>query len=332
MATSAEDFERAWGSHVRGGAEPPSADLRELVAVAEGLRSFQTAVQAPAAESAWDRLSEAIGGEAGVSSGVVVALRPRKPRRRMMLRVAIAAVAVFTALATASLRATPGSFLYPLRTGLEKTALLLAPGDGSLHLHVAQARLDDLVLALRDGPQSEAPGLAEALMDQRSEALAHGASVTTLDADIHSEVPPALTSAPPDIAQQVRAILGLPPHSDVDVRAAPPGGVSEHPQGSTVDPSPADVAPTGTSDSSGNVSSGSSGQSESSGSNGGGTSQPNSGGDSSGSQGGDQSGNDGGSGGNSDGGSNSGDGSSGSGNVQGASGSTDGGSGGNSSN
>lgn len=339
MATRAEDFERAWGSHVRGGGEPRSADLRELVAVAEGLRSFQTAVQAPSADPAWERLSEAIGDEAGVSSDVVVRLRPRKPRRRMVLRVAAAAVAVFAALATASLRATPGSFLYPLRTGLEKTALLLAPNDGSLHLHVAEARLGDLVLALRDGPQSAAPGLAEALVDQRSAAIAHGASVTTLDADIRSEVPPALSAAPPDIAQRVRAILGLPVPSDVELRAATLGRVDEDPQGSTVDPSPSDVPPTGRSESSGNASSGSSNQSGSSGSNGGGTGQGTGSGDSGGTQGGiqggtqsgDQSGNGGGSGGDGNTGSGSGDGGSGSGNVQGPSGSTDSGSSGNAS-
>jgi hypothetical protein len=213
MATSAEDFERAWGSHVRGGADPARPELRELVAVAEGLRSFQAAVQAPPADPAWARLSEAVDREMGVTGDVVVPLRRRAPRRRLALRVAAAAVAVFALLATVSLRATPGSFLYPLRTGLEKTALLLAPDDGSLHLHVAEARLGDLVHALRDGPQAAAPGLARALVAQRSAAKAHGASVVALDADVRSEVPPALDGVSAGIAGQVRAILGglLPP-------------------------------------------------------------------------------------------------------------------------
>jgi hypothetical protein len=212
MATSAEDFERAWGSYVRGGAEPARPELRELVAVGEGLRSFQMAVHPPSADLAWARLSEGIDHEVGVTGAVVVPLR-RMPRRRLVLRLGTAAVAVFALLATVSLRATPGSFLYPLRTGLEETALLIAPNNGPLHLHVAEARLGDLVHALRDGPQAAAPGLARALVAQRSAAKAHGASVVALDADVRSEVPPGLAVAPAGIAGQVRTILGglLPP-------------------------------------------------------------------------------------------------------------------------
>jgi hypothetical protein len=336
MATSAEDFERAWGSHVRGGAEPVRSELRELVAVAEGLRSFQTAVQAPPADHAWARLSEEIDRQAGASGAVVVPLRRKPPRRRLVLRLAAAAVAVFALLATVSLRATPGSFLYPLRTGLEKTALLVAPHDGSLHLHVAEARLGDLVHALRDGPQAAAPGLARSLTSERSAARAHGASVAQLDAEIGSEMPPALAEAPAGIARQVRTILGslLPP---VDTSVVPARGESgsgeEGPRGgSSNDSGPSSKGSTGPA--SGDSGSGSGDQGSEGSSGGGGSGSGDNGGSSSNDQtggtggngGGDTSG-DGGSGGG-DQGSGGGNQGSGSGSGDAGSGSADGGSGG----
>jgi hypothetical protein len=337
MATSAEDFERAWGSHVRGGAEPVRSELRELVAVAEGLRSFQTAVQAPPADHAWARLSEEIDRQAGASGAVVVPLRRKPPRRRLVLRLAAAAVAVFALLATVSLRATPGSFLYPLRTGLEKTALLVAPHDGSLHLHVAEARLGDLVLALRDGPQAAAPGLARSLTSERSAARAHGASVAQLDAEIGSEMPPALAEAPAGIARQVRTILGslLPP---VDTSVLPARGESgsgeEGPRGGSSNDSGPGSSKGSTGPASGDSGSGSGDQGSEGSSGGGGSGSGDNGGSSSNDQtggtggngGGDTSG-DGGSGGG-DQGSGGGNQGSGSGSGDAGSGSADGGSGG----
>ena len=227
MTTNADAFERAWGSHVQGVDSRVDPELGALVAVAEGLRSFRTAVQAPPADAAWARLSEELGRELVPLDSVVVPLRRRGPRRRMVFRVAAAAVAMFAAIAMVSLRATPGSFLYPLRTGLEETALLLAPEDGALHLHVAEARLGDLVHSLRDGPQSAAPGLARALMAQRAAATAHGESVSGLDDDVRAQVPPALSGVAFPVVQQVRAILGdlLPPvAASGDIGSGPTAG------------------------------------------------------------------------------------------------------------
>ena len=229
MTTNADAFERAWGSRVRGAGVEADPGIGALVAVAEGLRSFQEAVQAPDADRAWARLSEALGTEFAPVDRTVVPMRPRAPRRRLVLRLAAAAVAVFAAVATISLRATPGSFLYPLRTGLEKTALLLAPHNGALHLNVAEARLGDLVHALQDGPASAAPGLARDLVSQRSAAIHDGESVQELDTDIASEVPPALAGVDADTAAQVRAILGslLPAAPAATGPPAPSGPPSE---------------------------------------------------------------------------------------------------------
>src|SRR5919198_1134834 len=133
---------------------------------------------------------------------------PRLRRRSLALRVAAAAAAAFMGVAFASLRATPGSTLYPLRTSLEHTALLLSPDDGDLHLRIANARLGDLLHALRDGPISDAPALARGLIEQRAAAKGSGEDVVELDKQIASTVPRALAGAPRGVALQVRAALG----------------------------------------------------------------------------------------------------------------------------
>src|SRR5207248_11023437 len=102
------------------------------------------------------------------------------------------------------------SLLYPLRPGLERTALLLSPDDGSLHLRIAEARLGDLVHALRHGPQADAPGLAAALATQRSAAKKSGQDVRALDVAIRSDVPTALVGVPIVVVKEVeRALPGL---------------------------------------------------------------------------------------------------------------------------
>jgi uncharacterized membrane protein YgcG len=209
-----------------------------LLVVADRLRSLQETVQAPSAERAWARLSEELAlphvPMDAARSGVVVPLERRRVlRRRLVLRLGAAAVAAFAAIAMVSLRATPGSFLYPLRTGLEETALLVAPHDGSLRLHIAEARLGDLVHVLTDGPQSAAPGLARALVSDREAAVRAGESVAGLDAAVRADVPPALALAAPDIARQVESILGaLLPSPPVHALTAGPG---ENPGGPSTD-------------------------------------------------------------------------------------------------
>src|SRR5207247_7199750 len=73
-------------------------------------------------------------------------LETRTPAR--LARALLAVAAAFTLLVAGSLHAGPGSVLYGLRRGTEQVAVLLSPSDGSLHLRLAGARLDDLLAAL----------------------------------------------------------------------------------------------------------------------------------------------------------------------------------------
>ncbi|HMC52290.1 MAG TPA: hypothetical protein VKI64_05970, partial [Acidimicrobiales bacterium] len=137
--------------------------------------------------------------------------RPR-PARHWPVR-ALAAAAALIALVVASLRSEPGSLLYPVRTSLERTAVVLLPNDASIRLRIADARLDDLVHTLSQGPVAAAPGVARALVAGRAAAIRDGANVRVLDAAIRSEVPPVLITVPAGVVNEVRGILGrlLPP-------------------------------------------------------------------------------------------------------------------------
>lgn len=227
----ARAFERYWAEVERPGrpaaeALPPTPELAGAVATATALRVYGEAVPAMDLDSAWLGLSARlevgavpagipVGREAesprrGKPNGNLIVLRPRG---RWTLRVAAAAVAAMIALATVSLRARPGSALYPVRLTVERAALVLSPRDGAVHLRVAEARLGDLLVALRAGPVQAAPGLARSLVVNRAAAGRAGADLTDLDLRIALEVPPAIRGAPSSIATAVRTILGdlLPP-------------------------------------------------------------------------------------------------------------------------
>ena len=110
MKPRAEDFEVAWARDARG--EGPSTHhpaMAGLVAVARGLGSLQQAVQTPSLDGAWARLSAELDGQVVPARGRLGPVRPprtrRMPRRRLVLQLAAAAVAVFAVLATVSLRA-----------------------------------------------------------------------------------------------------------------------------------------------------------------------------------------------------------------------------------
>jgi hypothetical protein len=236
--TRARDFERFWVEFERPGrtdveAVPPDPALAGFVAAVVSLRQHGNAIPALELEASWQALEARLELEAAVAGatdssvqghrthGSVIPFRPR-PRPHWALRIAGAAVAAMIALATVSLRATPGSALYPLRLTMERVAVAVDPKDRSIRLRVAEARLGDLLASLRGGPVNAAPGLARSLVATRAAAGRAGADLVDLDLRIQLEVPPALGNAPPRIAASVRAVLGslLPP-------AETPGSSSE---------------------------------------------------------------------------------------------------------
>src|SRR5438309_1836072 len=174
MRVEARRFERAWAAHEQvGKAATPDPATLELVGLAEGLGALAAASEAAPVERAWARLAEEIDRPLlplGRPAGTIV-LKPRRPHRRAFVRTIAAAAALFAAVASMSLRAHPGSFLYPLRTGLEQTAVFF---DGSLHLRIANARLGDLVEVLRNGPEAQAPSLSGKLVAERAAAKGSG--------------------------------------------------------------------------------------------------------------------------------------------------------------
>ena len=227
MRAEARDFELAWAARERGDAMASPSGLAGLLVVAQGLGTLASEAEPAPAERAWARLAEELDHtlvplEPRVDSWE---LPPRRPGRGALVRAIAVAAAVFAVIASVSLRSHPGSFLYPLRTGLERTALFF---DGSLHLRIADARLGDLVGALEHGPQGDAPALAAALVSERAAAVADGKDVSSLDREIRTEVPTALAHVSAPIAQRVENILGS---------LLPPSPTSQAPQ--TTTPTPA---------------------------------------------------------------------------------------------
>src|SRR6266540_3654866 len=227
----ARAFEIYWAEVERPGrpaAEslPPRPELAGAVATATALRRSVEAIPAVDLDALWQSLAARLDMET-LPAWVPAPPKADEPRRetpgatvtvlrpplRRTLRVAAAAVAAAVALATVSLQARPGSALYPVRLTVERTALALSPRDGSIHLRVAEARLDDLLVSLRMGPVPAAPGLARSLVVNRAAAGRAGADLTHLDLRIALEVPPALRGTPSSVAASVRTILGdlLPP-------------------------------------------------------------------------------------------------------------------------
>ncbi len=197
-------------------------------AIALAVWDLGEAVEAPDAEATWAAL-EARLREEPAGSNVRRLEPPRRPDvGQRVARYLVAAAAVVVALATISMRAMPGSPLYPLRRGLEQTALAFSSNDGALHARLASARLGDLLDALENGPARDSSGLAAALVEERAQMLAFGFDVGSLDERIAGEVPPALAGVPDAISAEVRAILGslLPPEGPGG--SAGPGGSSEN--------------------------------------------------------------------------------------------------------
>ena len=224
-------FERFWIELERPGrpeveAIPPPPELAGAVATAVALRQHGEDIPVLDLETSWQAMAArleletaravaadpSVHGDGRRTLGSVIALRPR-PRRGWTVRIAGAAVAAMIALATVSLRATPGSVLYPVRLSVERVAVAVDPKGRSIRLRVAEARLDDLLASLHRGPVNAAPGLARSLVATRASAERAGADLTDLDLRIALEVPPALEGAPARIAASVRAVLGslLPP-------------------------------------------------------------------------------------------------------------------------
>jgi hypothetical protein len=228
----AVSFERYWSDFERPGhpAEeslPPGPEIAGAVATATALCQYSQGLADLDLDSAWQSMAarlespvgEPVSAETslhstgpGTSGATVSALRPRI---RWSVRVAAAAVAAMIVLVTGSLGATPGSALYGVRLTVERAAAAISPSQGGVHLRVAEARLGDLLIALRRGPVQAAPGLARSLVRNRASALKAGADVRDLDLRIALEVPPALLGAPDGIAASVRGVLGslLPPES-----------------------------------------------------------------------------------------------------------------------
>ena len=239
-------FERYWSDFERPGhpAEeslPPGPEIAGAVATATALCQYAKGLADLDLDSAWQSLAArleipAAGGPVsadtsgpGTLGATVTALRPRV---RPSVRVAAAAVAAAIVLVSASLGATPGSALYGVRLTVERAAAALSPNQGGVHLRVAEARLGDLLMALRRGPSQAAPGLARSLVRNRATAMRAGAGVRDLDLRVALEVPPALLGAPGGIAASVRGILGslLPPESTRPTGPpSPVGGQEQHP-------------------------------------------------------------------------------------------------------
>jgi hypothetical protein len=226
----AKAFERYWSEFERplrpaeeGLPAPPG--IAGAVATASALRRYSEAIPRMDLDSAWEGLVARLDTidspetvtsiEAAQRNGRVQgrAVPLLRPRRRGGARAAFAAVAAVVALCTMSLRASPGSALYPVRRTVERAALALSPKDRAIHLRVATARLDDLLASLREGPVQSAPGLARSLIVTRAAAGRAGADLRDLDLRIALEVPPALEAVLPSTASLVRTILGdlLPP-------------------------------------------------------------------------------------------------------------------------
>jgi hypothetical protein len=239
----AASFERYWSDFERPGhpieeSLPPSPELAGAVATATALQLYGEGLPDMDLDSAWEALAARLESSAALvpdsvgsphtlapgRSGATVT--PLRPRVRWNVRVAAAAVAAIVVLVTASLRATPGSALYGVRLSVERAAEALSPSQDGVHLRVAEARLGDLLIALRRGPVQAAPGLARSLVRNRASALKSGADVRDLDLRIALEVPPALVGAPDGIAASVRGVLGslLPPEITRPAGPHPPGG------------------------------------------------------------------------------------------------------------
>jgi len=254
----ARAFESYWAEFERPGRPateslPPAPQLAGVVATATALRLSAEAMPAVDLDALWQSLADRLDTEIAPAGFPVVPKagesRPGtrdtnvivlRPRLRWTLRVAAAAVAAAVALATVSLQARPGSALYPVRLTVERAALALSPRDGSIHLRVAEARLDDLLVSLRRGPIRAAPGLARSLVLNRVAAGRGGADLADLDRRIALEVPPALSGTPSSIAASVRTILGdlLPAEEPPPNRGPAPGrGPGEGAPGNKHDPS-----------------------------------------------------------------------------------------------
>ncbi len=216
MRTQVERFEVAW-SRVQAGvpvseALPPGASetMATELAIAAALEASGGSMTREGADRTWDKIAARLS-----DLPRTLKVRP-KPRPHWALRAVAAAAAGIIALASLSLGARPGSFLYPVKRSMEATALLVLPTDQGLRLYVANQRLGDLVSTLTSGPVDQAPDLARALVKAREAAISAGASkieLATLDSAIAREIPGPLAKAPVGIASEVRVALGtlLPP-------------------------------------------------------------------------------------------------------------------------
>ena len=180
-----------------------SADLAADLQTAHALRELGRSIEAPAIGAAWAHLEDKLDVAAPIHHRTT-----RSPAR--LARAFLAVAAAFTLLVAVSLRAGPGSVLYGLRRGAEQVAVALSPSDGSLHLRLAGARLDDLLGSLSRGDYGRAPAVAGSLASERTAAATDGADVSGLDALIRVEVPAALAAAPPEVIRAVDDALSDP--------------------------------------------------------------------------------------------------------------------------
>jgi hypothetical protein len=200
--------------------------MREDLALALALRTVGDRVPTGDADLTWAALEPRLADQARTPS---VADRSRKVGTTLKIVAACAASVI--AIAGVSLAAEPGSLLYPVKRASEGAITTLVHHSGELRLQLARERLSDLVYSLRSGSPSQAPPLAVALAQERSQAISLGASsteVARLDTQIRSVVPSALTSAPAAISHEVWSALAavLPPEPSVTPTPGPNGGDS----------------------------------------------------------------------------------------------------------
>jgi hypothetical protein len=206
-------FERAWSDREDGEpllwgdgeVEPVLAELR----LADGLRATGASVVQPDWEAAWDELVVRLA-EPAVPVGLDV--RRREPLARARLARAgvalVAALSLIGGAAMVSAGASPGSLLYPVRKAVERGVLVFSPSDRGLLVRIAEARLEDLLIALGDRQFDLVAGLATDLVKARQAALNGGGEVSRLDRAIAERVPPALAGAPAGVRRTVEAVLG----------------------------------------------------------------------------------------------------------------------------
>lgn len=213
MHSRAQTLDRAWSAHQPRDDWLATADAGALAPVplsvaaefrtGQALRSLGQSMEGPSLERVWAGIVERLDSRPAGPGPVRSPLRLRT-RMAMASAATVATLAVAVAL---SAHATPRSPLYSLRRRIESAVLAVVPNKGGLHLRLANARLDDLVFVLRQGPVDDAPALARSLIGERAAALAGHVDVTGFDRTVAREVTPLLPGVRGTLAVRLQTIL-----------------------------------------------------------------------------------------------------------------------------